>query len=174
MKKHTIKSILIIFSIIHFQLTFGQVKDAFTQKSLPDVNIETLEGESVNIKSFGENGKITIINFWATWCGPCKLELNNIADIYDEWQEDYNVELLAVSIDDSRNKAKVKSFVNGQGWDYVVLLDQNQDLKRAFNFQMPPYTVLTDQNGKIVSVHSGYKSGDEFILEDKIKALSRK
>ncbi|GIV34678.1 MAG: hypothetical protein KatS3mg031_2213 [Chitinophagales bacterium] len=149
----------------------GQVKEMLTRKKLPDVEVQTLDGKNVNIADYGKNGKITVINFWATWCGPCKLELNNIAQIYDEWLEDYNVELIAVSIDDSRNTAKVRSFVQAQEWPFEILLDPNQELKRAFNFQMPPFTVLTDQNGYIVHTHMGYKNGDELILEDHIKTL---
>jgi len=161
-------------SLIMSFSTHAQVKEAFTAKKLPSVEVQTLDGKRVDIADYGKNGKITVISFWATWCGPCKLELNNISDIYDDWMKDYNVELVAVSIDDSRNTAKVKSFAQAQGWDFEVLLDPNQDLKRAFNFQMPPYTVLTDQHGTIVSTHLGYKNGDEFILEEEIKKLNGK
>lgn len=161
----------LIFSVLFHFSGFTQVKKAFTEKELPSVELKTLSGESVNIREYIDNGKITVLNFWATWCGPCKQELNNISDIYEYWQDDYNMELVAISIDDSRNTGKVKSMVNGSAWDFKILLDTNRDLQRALNFQMPPYTVLTDQEGKIVSVHSGYKPGDEYILEDQIKAL---
>lgn len=167
------KNIAALFLALMFSVgTFAQ-KEAFTQKQLPSVELLTLDGKRVNIADYGKNGKITIIMFWATWCGPCKLELNNVQEIYDDWQKDYDVEVIAVSIDDSRNTAKVKSFAQAQGWSFTVLLDPNQDLKRAFNFQMPPYTVLSDKQGVIVHTHLGYKNGDEFILEDKIKALTR-
>ncbi|HXH18459.1 MAG TPA: TlpA disulfide reductase family protein [Chitinophagales bacterium] len=151
----------------------AQVKEAFTGKKLPSVEVLTLDGKRVDISDYGKSGKITVISFWATWCGPCKVELNNISDIYDDWKKDYNVQMVAVSIDDSRSTAKVKSYVQAQGWDFEVLLDPNQDLKRAFNFQMPPYTVLVNKEGTIVSTHLGYKSGDEAILEDEIKELVR-
>ncbi len=165
-------TLLLSVLIIVYGSVSAQVKDMFTKKKLPDVEVQTLDGKRVNISDYGKNGKITVINFWATWCGPCKLELNNITQIYDEWLQDYNVELVAVSIDDSRNTAKVKSFAQTQGWPFEILLDPNQDLKRAFNFQMPPFTVLTNQEGYIVSTHLGYKNGDELILEDHIKSLS--
>jgi len=141
-------------------------------KRLPNVTLHTLNGEKINIADFGTNGKITVLNFWATWCTPCKKELNNIADIYDEWVADYNVEVIAISIDDSRNKAKVKSYARGQSWEYEILLDSNQALKRALNFQTIPYTILVDLNGNIVYKHNGYIEGDEFELEDEIKKIS--
>ena len=164
---------IIICCGIIFSLN-AQVNGVFTKKTLPDIEVKDINGDKVNVSDFGKNGKITILNFWATWCGPCKLELNNIADVYEEWVEDYNVELVAISIDDSRNTAKVKSFVNAQGWDFQVLLDSNQDIKRAFNFQAPPYTVLTDASGSIIQVHQGYRNGDEYLLEDKIKEIFNK
>lgn len=166
------KSILLLSMFSIFSLSaFSQAKEAFTEKEIPSIELKTLSGESVNIRDYVNNGKITVLSFWATWCGPCKQELNNIADIYEYWQEDYDMELIAISIDDSRNAGKVKTMVNGSAWDYIVLLDQNRDLQRALNFQMPPYTILLDQEGKIVSAHSGYKPGDEYILEDKLKTL---
>src|SRR3990170_4578041 len=142
---------------------------SYAQKTLPDVTITKLNGEQVNIADFGKTGKITIISFWALWCTPCKKELNNIKEIYGDWVEEYNVELLAVSIDDARNTAKVKSYADGQGWEFVVLLDKNQDLKRALNFQTIPFTILINKKGNIVFTHSSYVEGDEYILEDEIK-----
>jgi thiol-disulfide isomerase/thioredoxin len=164
---------LLLLAIIPHDL-LAQVKNLFTDKSLPDIEVQTLDGGRINIADFGKKGKIIILNFWATWCAPCKQELSNIHELYEDWQRDYNVELVAVSLDESRNISKVKSYINGNKWNYTVLLDVNQDLRRAFNFQAPPFTVLIDQSGKIVYTHSGYKNGDEYILEDKIKMIVKK
>ncbi|MCH8330836.1 MAG: TlpA family protein disulfide reductase [Bacteroidetes bacterium] len=150
------------------------VFSATAQNDLPDVSVTDINGKKVNISDYGRNGKITVLNFWATWCSPCKKELANINDMYGEWQEKYNAELLAISIDDTRNLAKVKSYVAGQSWDYEVLIDANQDLKRALNFQTIPHTVVLDRDGKIVYKHTGYTEGDEYELEEKIKALAGK
>ncbi|TVR79918.1 MAG: TlpA family protein disulfide reductase [Chitinophagaceae bacterium] len=141
------------------------------RQHLPDVELQKMDGSRVNISSFGKNEKITVIAFWATWCAPCKRELANISDIYDDWREDYNLEVLAISIDDTRNVGRVRSYVNSQYWDFEVLLDTNQDMKRHLNFQTIPFTVLVNQDGRIVYTHSGYVEGDEFILEEKIKNL---
>jgi len=165
---------IIVLLFVFSNSSSAQVKNLFVEKSLPDLPVQTLDGNKVNLSSYAKNGKILVINFWATWCAPCKQELTNIQDLYEDWQKEYDVELIAISIDDSRNISKVKSYVNGNRWTYTVLLDPNQDLRRAFNFDGPPFTVLVDKNGNIVSTHIGYKNGDEFILEDEIKNLAQK
>ncbi len=152
-----------------FALLFSFTLQA--QSSLPDVNIKTLDGQTINIQEYANNGKITVLSFWATWCSPCKRELDAIADYYEEWQEDLDMELVAITIDNARNLPKVKPMVETKGWEYTILSDANEDLKRALNFQTVPMTFLIDQDGEIVYTHSGYNPGDEFELEDKIKEL---
>ena len=78
---------------------------------VPSVDIKTLEGKTVNIQDYTGKGKITVLSFWATWCSPCKRELDAISDIYEDWQKDYNMELVAVTIDDARSMAKVPALV---------------------------------------------------------------
>jgi cytochrome c biogenesis protein CcmG/thiol:disulfide interchange protein DsbE len=141
---------------------------------LPSVSVKDLNGKTVNIKQSVKEGQITVISFWATWCSPCKKELDNVADLYPTWQKKYNVHLIAVSVDDARTSGKVKSTVDSKGWDYTVLLDSNEELKRALNISSVPFTLLINQKGEIVYTHSGYKAGDEKHLEEKIKELSAK
>lgn len=163
-----IKTILFLsFSLLLFTAN-GQ------DKTIPDVEVKTLEGKTVNMQDFGGNGKITVISFWATWCAPCKKELDAIADVYVDWQDDYNMELVAVSIDTRRAAATIPALVSSKGWEYTILSGKPTDLQTAFNFQTIPQTFLVDQEGKIVYHHNGYVPGDEYELEDKIKELAKK
>ncbi len=148
--------------------------NGFGQSKLPDVTVKSLDGKSVSVKDFETNGKITVMSFWATWCSPCKRELDAIAEVYEDWQEDYDMELVAVTIDNARALPKVLPMVESKGWEYQVLSDSKEDLKRALNIQTVPFTILIDQNGEIVYQHSGYSPGDEYELEDKIKELAKK
>lgn len=146
-------------------------KKMFTEKTLPAITLSDMNGKKVNVADYGKSGKITVFSFWATWCVPCKKELSELDKVYEEWQKKYNLDLVAVSIDDVRNTAKVKTYVNGEGWTYNVLLDINQDLKRAMGIQSVPYTVLVDQKGNIVYIHNGYIEGDEDALEKEVQKL---
>jgi cytochrome c biogenesis protein CcmG, thiol:disulfide interchange protein DsbE len=141
---------------------------AMAQKALPNVAVKTLNGEQVLLAEVVNNDKITIISFWATWCKPCKLELDNLADFYEDWQKDYNVEIIAVTIDDARQIAKVQPLVDSKGWTYRIFSDMNRDLHKAVGGTEIPYTVIV-KGGEILYTHSGYKLGDEEGLEEKIK-----
>ncbi len=141
------------------------------EKTLPSITLNNINGKPVDISDYGRSGKITLVSFWATWCVPCKKELTNIAELYDEWKKKYNMQIVAVSIDDSRSSTKVKPTVEGQRWDYDVLLDVNQDLKRQLNIQSVPFTILVDAHGKIVYTHSGYVDGDEYVVEEEMEKL---
>jgi cytochrome c biogenesis protein CcmG/thiol:disulfide interchange protein DsbE len=162
--------LLLLVSILTFSNSFANDSTA-QKKTLPSVLVKKVDGTQVNIQDYGKTGKITIISFWATWCTPCIKELNAILDVYDDWQEAYGLELVAVSIDDSRNSPKVQPTVNALGWPYEVLLDENKDLARAMNVNNPPQTILLDKDGNIVYVHNGYTPGSELELEDEIKKL---
>jgi cytochrome c biogenesis protein CcmG/thiol:disulfide interchange protein DsbE len=181
MKKYTaIAHVIFMASMLVFTSAQAQDKDKkglekiLGEHRLPELSLNDMNGKKVNVADLGKTGKITVIDFWATWCVPCKKELNNINDIYEDWQKKYNVSVVAVSIDDSRSITKVKPYAEGQRWSYDILLDVNQDLKRQLNIQSVPFTVLLDQSGKIVATHSGYTEGDENILEEAIAALVKK
>jgi cytochrome c biogenesis protein CcmG/thiol:disulfide interchange protein DsbE len=147
---------------------------AFAQNNLPSTVIKNLNGENVAFNTIPKKGRVTVVSFWATWCVPCKKEINNMAEVMPEWKKSMDFDLVTVSIDDTRNVAKVKSYVNAQRWDFTTYIDANQDLKRALAFQSIPYTIIIDQTGTIVHTHAGYVEGDEFVLRDKLKEVLAK
>lgn len=143
----------------------------FLHAQLPAVTVKTLDGQSVRTDTLSNNGKPFIIDFFATWCKPCNRELDAIAEVYDEWQEDTGVKIYAVSIDQAQNINKVKPLVENHGWTYDVLLDTNGDLKRALGIQMIPFVIVCDGKGSIVYKHNGYTDGAEEELINKVREL---
>ena len=160
--------------LIALMLSFGVAVAQDNQTAtLPSVKVKNVAGNLVNTADFGTTGKPVIISFWATWCKPCIQELQTYHGIYDEWKQKYGAKLIAVSIDDSRNAQKVAPFIKSRNWQYDVLLDINQDFKRAMNVNNVPHTFVI-MNGKVVFSHAAYTAGDEEELEELLKKLSGK
>ena len=157
---------LILSLLIFSNITIAQ------NKGLPSTKVTTLDGKPFNIQNIENEGPI-IINFWATWCKPCKKELNNIAEVYEDWQEETGVKLIAISIDDTRSMSKVAPYVNSSDWDYEIYLDPNGDLKRAMGVSTVPHTFVLNNKNEIVWQHRGYVDGDEYDLYTEIERLVR-
>lgn len=143
----------------------------FAQKQLPNLSLPNLEGKSVSLKTdFSEKDKLYVFSFWATWCTPCINELEELNDLQAEWKKTLNIEVVAVATDDSRTQKRVKPLINGKGWEYKVLLDTNQDFKRALSIVNIPYTIVV-KNNIIVHIQNGYVPGSENELLAKLKTL---
>ena len=162
------KLILSIFAIAFFTVS------SFSQnRTLPSVKVKNLKGSLVNIQTIENDGNPIVISFWATWCKPCKKELNNISEVYADWQDETGVKLVAVSIDDSRSTFKVLPYINASNWEYEVYLDPNKDLCRLLGVSTIPHTFLLNGKKEIVWQHRGYIEGDEEELYEKIVELAK-
>lgn len=163
----------IIFFILFGTYISVWGNDTTAQKhGLPSVQIKTLDGKSVNIQDYGKSGKITVFFFWETFCGPSIKGLDNVMDLYEDWQTKYHCELIGINMDDSRNNSKVKPLVVGKGWPYTILTDENKDLSRALSVSSCPYVLIIDTKGNIVYRHIGFGEGFENELEQEIKKLT--
>ena len=143
-------------------------------KKLPSINLKDMDGNAINTAEVANDGNPIVISFWATWCKPCKLELNTIAEEYDDWTEETGVKLVAVSVDDQRTTKSVQPYVNASGWEYDIWLDPNGDFKRAMGVNFVPHTFLLDGNGTIVYAHNNFVPGDEEELYEEILKVSKK
>jgi len=148
------------------------VLSADAQQTVPSVELTDLDGKTVDTGELWQHDGPTLFCFWATWCSPCKRELNNYLELYPDWQDETGVELVAVSIDDQRSKNRVAPYVNSAMWDYTVLLDPNSDFARAMGVINVPHTFLVDASGQIVWQHNNYADGDEEELYEELLKLA--
>ncbi len=141
-------------------------------QEIPTTTLKTLDGETTDLPTIAKENDLIIVSLWATWCGPCKNELDAISEVYEDWQEETGVKLYAISTDDTRTLKRVKPLVNGKGWEYDILLDSNKDLQRALGAPTVPVTLII-KDGKIVYRHSGYQNaGEEDELYEELKKHS--
>lgn len=164
------KKIIILSSAIVLFLS------AFTKSEgnkIPSATVKKLDGSTTNSNTFKNDGKPMIISFWATWCKPCKKELDAINEEYAELVKETGVKLIAISIDDARSSGKVGGDVKVKGWTYEIYIDENQDFKRAMNVNNVPHTFLVNGAGEIVWSHNSYAEGDEDKLFENVRKLAK-
>lgn len=155
----------ILFFVGHFSTMAQQ------SSSIPTATIKTLDGKNFSTSDITNNGKPIIISFWASWCRPCIKELSAIADLYQDWQDETGVKIIAISIDDTRTVNNVRPMVNARAWEYDFYLDSNGDFKRAMGVTNVPHTFVLNGKGEVVYQHTTYTEGAEFELYEKVKAL---
>lgn len=162
------KKILLLLSI-----TLTSVIASAQVTSLPSTTLKDLDGKTVDTGTITNDGKPILICFWATWCSPCKKELNTYADYYDEWREETGVKIYAVTIDDQRTVNSVKPYVNSVSWEYEILSDVNKTFSQAMGVNSPPHTFLLNGKGEIVWQHVGYTPGDEEEIHEQLLKLKQ-
>lgn len=143
---------------------------AKAQTSLPEISLKNLDGKEISLATLSDD-KTVVVSLWATWCVPCIRELDTIAEVYEEMQQEINFELVAISVDDSRSTRRVKPAVMGKGWEYTVLLDPNNDVRRHLGNPNVPLTLII-KNGEIVYRHSSFTPGAEDELFEKFKEIA--
>lgn len=164
--------VLSSLGILFFALSLSV--SAQQSKTLPTATIKTLDGKTVSTSTFDNNGKPIILSFWASWCRPCIKELSAIADLYEDWQDETGVKLIAISIDDARTVNNVRPLVSARGWDFEFYLDSNSDLRRAMGVTNVPHTFILNGNKEVVFQHTNYTEGSEKELIKEIKSLIKK
>ena len=145
-----LKKVIPVFLL--FSFVFGQEK-------LPDISLKLLSGRTTNLYELLNDGPV-IIDFWATWCSPCKKLMKHLDKFHKHFNE-YGLNVLAVSTDTPRSMGKVKSFIRSNKYDFLVGLDPNQQVMKKCKAEIMPTTIILNQDGDVIYRHQGYYPGDE-------------
>jgi peroxiredoxin len=134
----------------------------------PDFALKSATGENMRLSEY--RGDVVMINFWATWCGPCRQEMPLLDELYSRYQR-VGFNLLGVNIDDDSRRAM--QMVDELGVNFPVLFDARKQVSKLYAVEAMPVTVLVDREGNVRHVHHGYKPGYEEKYLDQIRSLLR-
>ena len=166
---------LVIFPVIAIVMTgvmfagSATAADELTRSVMsaaPDFTLRTMAGPNLRLQE--QRGRVVLINFWATWCGPCQQEMPQLNKLYDKYHAAGFV-LLGVNVDDDANHAA--EVANKLGLRFPVLFDSDKTVSKLYNLATMPSTVVIDRDGKIRYIHKGYLAGVEDSYEKQIREL---
>lgn len=132
----------------------------------PDFTLKSAEGRNLRLQE--QRGQVVLVNFWASWCGPCRQELPQLDKLYEKYRASGFV-LLAVNVDDDASKALATS--TKLGMHFPVLLDTDKHVSKLYELASMPATVLIDRDGRVRYLHKGYRDGFEATYERQIREL---
>ena len=134
----------------------------------PDFTLPSLDGPNLRLQE--QRGQVVMINFWATWCGPCREEMPHLSRLYDKYRPS-GFTVFAVNIDEEPQKAA--RLAKQLGMRFPVLLDTDKKVSRLYDLSAMPSTVLIDRDGRVRYLHRGYRSGYEVTYDQQIRELLR-
>jgi len=136
------------------------------QSKAPDFTLRTMAGPNLRLQE--QRGKVVMINFWATWCGPCQQELPKLNQLYEKYRAAGFV-LLGVNVDDDVKHAG--DVASKLGLKFPVLLDTDKSLSHLYDLSTMPSTLIIDRDGKVRYLHKGYLAGVENDYDKQILEL---
>ena len=135
----------------------------------PDFTLRSLSGENLRLQEY--RGKVVLINFWASWCGPCRQEMPILDRIHKRY-EPAGFTVLGVNVEGELDKAR--KIADRLDVSFPLLFDDGQQVSEDYALESMPYTVLVDRDGQVRFIHHGYKPGDENKYIDRLKTLLRR
>jgi peroxiredoxin len=136
------------------------------QQNAPDFTLRSADGANVRLAE--QRGQVVLVNFWATWCAPCRIEMPHLARLYDKYRPS-GFQLLAINVDDDPRQGAAAA--QRMGLKFPVLLDADKAVARRWDVGTMPSTMLIDRDGRVRHVHLGYRDGLEQTYEQQLRAL---
>ncbi len=143
------KNLLLLLLFLSFSL--------FSQE-IPKAKIADMSGNLVDFEKLVNSDKPVIVSFWATWCMPCRQEMNDINKEFPKWQKEFGVKFLAISLDNNRRLKSIPQLIKRKEWKFDFYHDVNYELAKAYNIKSIPY-MLIYKKGKLIYTHMGYSPG---------------
>ena len=134
----------------------------------PAFTLTGLSGQPAALSQY--KGQVVMVNFWATWCGPCQQELPLLDQMYKKYKP-AGFTLLGVNVD--KDAPTVKALLARKPVSFPVLLDPANQVSKAYHVEEMPSSVIIDRKGEIRYIHRGYRPGDENEYQDRIRQLIR-
>ncbi len=134
----------------------------------PDFTLPMLDGGNLRLQE--QRGQVVLVNFWASWCGPCRQEMPLLDRMHQRYQ-DAGFVVLGVNVEGDKRLAQ--GLVQQTGVNFPILIDQDQKVSALYDVSAMPSSVVLDRNGVVRYVHLGYKPGDEASYLDVIQRLIR-
>ena len=138
------------------------------QESAPDFTLKPLDGLNLRLKE--HQGQVVLINFWASWCGPCRQEMPLLEKIHQRYQDAGSAEW---GVNVEGEVAPAEKIAKQTKITFPVLIDEGQMVSEMYDLEAMPSTVVVDRDGIVRYIHRGYKPGDEAIYLEVIKKLIR-
>jgi peroxiredoxin len=132
----------------------------------PDFTLKSLDGRNLRLRE--QRGQVVMVNFWATWCGPCRIEMPHLNRLYDRYR-DAGFLLLGVNVDEDPRKAM--ELAGKLKLDFPVLSDADKAVSRLYDLSAMPSTVIIDRDGRVRHTHRGYTDGLERTYEAQLREL---
>ncbi len=132
----------------------------------PDFTLKSRDGKNVRLSEL--RGQVVMINFWASWCGPCRQEMPHLEAIHKEYV-DYGFTLLGVNVDEKQELAE--KLLAQIPVSFPILFDPSSSVSKQYNVDAMPTTILIDRDGNLRHLHRAYRPGFEDIYRNQVKAL---